>query len=416
MSKDPVLFILLDAFRWDYLSPDTTPYLWDLAHRSVYVRQLKPNFGFCERSEVFTGTRPVVNGYLTAFAYGPDHSPFAPYKWELKLWQPLDWLLNGRYVRYALRRYLSARGCTAPVYQIPLSLLPLFALTEDAREHWKQGGFSIESVFDILLAEQKSFYYDAFTSLGLKNGDDANRISLLLAHVGEQHHLFLLYVGSPDAVCHRYGTDSDESRVMLRQVDAQVAEIHAEFRECYSDLNLVLVGDHGMTDVVHYLDVNAELRDAFSRMANVRMGRDCLMFLDSTMARFWFRNSEAEPAIRSLLSMPQFVQCGQILTKELARELHIPPPPNPYGDLIWLANPGVVVFPDYFHTYRPVKAMHGYHPDHPTAKGMAIINTSDVERKKIEEAHLIDVCPTLCDLLEIRCPASNTGVSLLQNS
>jgi predicted AlkP superfamily pyrophosphatase or phosphodiesterase len=75
------VLILLDAFRWDYLCPDRTPYLWDLAHTGVYVQQLKPNFGFCERAEIFTGTRPAVNGYLTAFAYGPDHSPFALHKW-----------------------------------------------------------------------------------------------------------------------------------------------------------------------------------------------------------------------------------------------------------------------------------------------------------------------------------------------
>ena len=69
MKKTPLLVILLDAFRWDYLNPDDAPYLHKLSHEGIYVKKLKASAGFCERSEIFTGSNPADSGNFTAITF-----------------------------------------------------------------------------------------------------------------------------------------------------------------------------------------------------------------------------------------------------------------------------------------------------------------------------------------------------------
>ena len=77
------LFLVADAIRSDYLNETDAPFLTSLISSSVYVKFLHPNFGFCERSEMFSGTRPDKNGYFTAITLDEARSPFGNVKKDI---------------------------------------------------------------------------------------------------------------------------------------------------------------------------------------------------------------------------------------------------------------------------------------------------------------------------------------------
>ena len=73
-----------------------------------------------------------------------------------------------------------------------------------------------------------------------------------------------------------------------------------------------------------------------------------------------------------------------------------------------------LIYPDFFHDYwNPLKGMHGYSPDEDTAKGFALVaNNKRSLNKQIEEVNLVDICPTVCDLIGVSYPKKNEGKSL----
>ena len=141
--------------------------------------------------------------------------------------------------------------------------------------------------------------------------------------------------------------------------------------------------------------------------------KDYLLFLDSTMARFWFFNEKSRKIIEDIVNS-KLSNVGKVIDVEIAKKYKIPYQDTRYGDLIWWAKPGILIYPDYFHRFEKYKAMHGYDSYHEKMKGFSIIYSKDVEHKEIQEAQLVDVCPTICDLLEIRYPKGNEGKSLFR--
>ena len=78
MPRPPskILFILLDAFRHDYINPVDTPFLYAGTRRGVYARKLKTTTGFTQRTSIFTGAMGMESDMFTMFTFDYDGSPF----------------------------------------------------------------------------------------------------------------------------------------------------------------------------------------------------------------------------------------------------------------------------------------------------------------------------------------------------
>jgi len=70
------ILLLLDAFRNDYLTEQTTPFLWKCAMEGEYYKNVEQSYGFCERTEIFTGKPASESGFFTAIGYDPINSPY----------------------------------------------------------------------------------------------------------------------------------------------------------------------------------------------------------------------------------------------------------------------------------------------------------------------------------------------------
>jgi hypothetical protein len=111
----PLLCVLVDAFRHDYLRADRAPFLTELAADRPVAR-MRPVLGYSDsiRATIFTGLYPDEHGYWMEYAYRPESSPFAAFERLAPLERvPNDFVRRGmKFVlsQTAVRRTARRRG------------------------------------------------------------------------------------------------------------------------------------------------------------------------------------------------------------------------------------------------------------------------------------------------------------------
>ena len=164
-------------------------------------------------------------------------------------------------------------------------------------------------------------------------------------HVAKKDDIDFVYFGELDELGHKYGTKSFEIVKAVREIDRKVSGM---------DFDLIF-SDHGMVDV--------------DKIVRVPWSGYCV--IDSDMARYWGSEEELD-FIREKLPMDD----GKIIEWN-----------KKYGDLIFLVNTGVLIFPDFWND-EPVKGMHGYDGQHKDMKAFYLLNKNGKkEDLKVEELH-----------------------------
>jgi hypothetical protein len=134
-------------------------------------------------------------------------------------------------------------------------------------------------------------------------------------------------------------------------------------------VRLYIFSDHGMANCDVLLDLKAKIEPL-----PLRMRKDYSVVYDSTMARFWFFNERAREQITAALKqVPQ----GRILPQSELKAMRAPCDDNYFGELIFLADEGVLIVPSHMGE-RPIRGMHGYHPQAPQSYAMLCTNQVDV--------------------------------------
>ena len=165
-------------------------------------------------------------------------------------------------------------------------------------------------------------------------------------HVGKKNIEFI-YFGELDNLGHKYGTKSFEILKAIKKIDKEVSRM---------DFDLIF-SDHGMIDV--------------ERTISVPITKNC--FIDSDMARYWGSKEELEK-IKEKLPLKD----GKIIEWD-----------EKYGQLIFLANTGLLIFPNFWNK-KLVKAMHGYDGQHEDMKAFYLLNKiGEKKNLKVEELHEI---------------------------
>lgn len=424
MASGPVLIVLLDALRYDYLSHEDTPFLYALSRKGLHVRTLTPGYGFCERSEILTGADASITGNFAAYTYAPDQSPFQHGRYVRTLLAVLDYcaeaipralprgpaLFFDKVHRYGLSRlqrvYRRFRDCY-DWNRIPLRFFHLFALTEDARNHTEPQAFSLPSIYDLLRDRGLSWHH-GFQDLATDMLDPYDvALRKLYAAFRESHSFYCFAIGHIDTNCHKRGTSQDARGATVRLVDTMAKEMYEEFMDANPGGQVIFFGDHGMLDVNQVFDAEGELLQFF-KDKGWKAPRDIVYFLDSTMVRLWGEKAEE---CRSLVSNGDWSKYGVVVDEALASKFGILNASFNYGDLIWWANPGVAVFPDFFRRVDPPMGMHGYDINVAEHKGLAIAVGPNIKPRIIEEGSLLDIAPTVETMLGLAPPDQVVGSS-----
>jgi predicted AlkP superfamily pyrophosphatase or phosphodiesterase len=178
------------------------------------------------------------------------------------------------------------------------------------------------------------------------------------------------YIDEIDHAEHKYGVHSKDFIEKLRIFDELCARFIRKIRDNENGkLSITVFSDHGMRDVDGTINIK-EILDS----TDLEIEKDYLLFLDSTIARFWAFNKNA---YRRLIEALSGIKGGRILNNEEIVKYKINFKSNIYGDLQYLANAGKIILPN-FYTIRggTVKAMHGWDPDDKTQDSFIFTNQS----------------------------------------
>ena len=355
------LFVFIDACGWEIIRHDA--FVRDVApHR----RTLRSVFGYSSACipSILSGRYPNEHRNWSYFVYDPENSPFRSLK-------ALQWLPTALTSRRRVRRYLSKyvklrlkyKGYF-DLYNIPVRYISLFDFTEK-KSPLQPGGMNVgPNIFDRL--QERGIPYHVSVPA---RGENGNLEALLADIATEKLDFAFLYWPDLDGLMHRVGNDSAEIPRKLRAYEAQIARLLAGARAHYEDVRLYIFSDHGMANCDHQIDLRSRI-DALG----FTMGRDYAVVYDSTMARFWFFNDRARATISRCLGE---VREGQVLSDAELIDLGTFFPDRYFGELIFLLEEGTLIVPSHMGE-RPIRAMHGYHPDAPHSYAALMTNRPDV--------------------------------------
>ncbi|XP_034567633.1 ectonucleotide pyrophosphatase/phosphodiesterase family member 7-like [Notolabrus celidotus] len=224
-TRQKVLLISFDGFRWDYDRDVDTPNLDKMARDGVKALYVTPP-------------------YLTITS--PSHFT----------------LLTGRYIEnhgvIHNMWFNTTTTQTKPYYQ-----------TQFVNEWWDNGSLPIWITAEKQGRKAGSLHFPGTASTYQGQAASVREVEPILYNyknetawrmnsdkvMGWFRDLDLdfvsLYFGEPDGVGHRYGPDSPERREMVKQVDRTVGYIRdsAERHGLSDHLNIIITADHGMTSV-----------------------------------------------------------------------------------------------------------------------------------------------------------------------
>jgi hypothetical protein len=152
---------------------------------------------------------------------------------------------------------------------------------------------------------------------------------------------------------HTVGPGHPQVARKLAGYSERISALVGRAKELHDEVEVYVFGDHGMAAVEHAHDLWSELRSL-----DLRVPQEGLYFLDSTMARFWFREDGPRRRVRQLLSGLPY---GRILDTRELEQLGAFFPGQDYGELIFLLEEGHILVPSFM-GLTAVRGMHGYHP------------------------------------------------------
>ena len=361
-QKRPVVCVLVDAFRHDYLDTGRAPFLARLAKRGSQAR-MRPILGYSDsiRATIFTGAYPDEHGYWMEYCYRPEASPMAP----LARLAPLDrfpsdfaqrgmkFVLSNTVVRAIAKR----RGYqTLSLRHFPFRSLNSFDWTLRT-SMTEAGALGLPSLFDRLSSAGVEWSY--------LDSAKSGRHGLLqeAAQLSPQTEFVFVYVHQIDMASHLVGLDSRLFWRVVSRTDELVERAVETIGRRIGEHELVVFSDHGMSNVdrlVSYPEL--WVHPGFPE-------RFCFA-LDATMVRLWYHDDD--PLLRRQLREHVASKArGHFLSPDEVRKLHLDFGNRLYGDEIYLLEPPTAIFPNFHSMLRP-KAMHAYHPDDSDQQGIFI--------------------------------------------
>jgi len=400
-SSKKVIVMFIDAFSSNYLKNELCPALYALSEK-YQCYDIDPMFAFQGiGATIYTGTWPNTTKIWAEYVRGDDEFLCErPFLQEILTF--VDSIPNDRInwdVRYVLLKLFGKEYIGTP-NAIPAKQLRYFkTCLQKAYTRENCISATLKTLFDVARENEISYnFIHPPTQLEHRAIDT----TIKSIYDGIMPDLTILHLGSLDLIGHNYGPNTEEMREGIKKIDDAVGNITQAINESANGIQLVIFSDHGMSPVLEYLNILEIVNDL-----SVSIGDDYFMFLDSTMARFWFRNSDAKKEIINALSK---CKQGHILEPGECAKHHIDNLNGEHGEIIYAVDDGVAIYPDYFRRHDPPKGMHGYASpdDNPI---MILCSEGTVPRSHIsldptKPLEMVDIMPIILDLLNCPIPES----------
>ena len=382
------VIILIDAFRWDYITKSYTPFLYSLSNNSYYIKQIIPAPGFCERTELFTGLGPFDSKMFLAYSFKSKTSKgllfnILHYFDSLKLSNFKFFLIGKEISLRKIIRVLASNFFNRNFQLIPFDFIDFFELSED-KYSMDDKRFPLENLIKDLNRLGIKYSINTFTGLNYESSTDNERIKLFKKEIKDislDYHF--LYLGEIDFLGHKYGPKSLKKSEELSIFDKKIKEIITSIKSISKNIEIQLIGDHGMSEIQLYYNIEAEIK-SFFKLHKLKRVKDYIYFVDSNYLRVWFFSDTKT----NKLKFKEFFKDnknGSFLSDQDLKSLNSVT--RKYGDILWYANEGVLIFPNFFN-YTNLKGMHGYFKSSSDSNGFYINVKEGIENIKIKQSSL----------------------------
>jgi hypothetical protein len=344
---------------------------WELAKEFGCFRDVAPHwyrqrtilgYSCAAQPTILTGLSPAEHGHWAMF-YRSERSELA----SLARLRVLPTLISShrRFRRHLLTWHRKRSGFTGyyNFYRVPFAHFRQFDIVEK-RDIYSPRAFEgdVQSLFDRLAREGVPYRVwnwrhgldRAFEELGQALDENP------------PPRFALLYTAEMDALLHGHIGDSEVVARALLDLEGRITKTVQAARERCSRVDVLIFSDHGMIQTMGS-------RDMMGIVARLGLhhGRDCIAFYDSTMARFWFRTPETRTLVERALGR---LDWGTILSDDDLRREGVYFDDRRFGELIFLANPGMLIVPSHMGAAAP-RGMHGFTPDHDDSYAILMSNS-----------------------------------------
>ena len=366
-TAQTLVLVSIDGFRWDYLDWPQATNMRSIATQGSRVTKLRtvyPSKTFPGHLSIATGLHPTQHGVIDNYFCRSDRTDC----------------------------YSMGKGRKDPSW---LAGIPLWTLVE------QQGGrastfFWPES--DAPFANKLPTDYRAFDGRVPHRERVQQVVDWLSLPADQRPDLVTLYFSVVDSASHTYGPTAPATLSAIVEVDRQIAVLWRAIESLNvregTDINLMLVSDHGMSEVDPnlFIDTNTLPRPKGFKRVN-----------GTTRVTYYQRDPDADiDALSGALDRLSQDRWRRLSSRDLA-ERHFEHHPG-VGDLIIETAPPRV-FRRGGGRDADLRGMHGYPA---TVEDMAAflvaVGPDFQEGKVIPEAHQLDVYPVAATLLGLEVP------------
>lgn len=230
-QKNYNILISFDGFRWDYPNRGITPNLEFIKNNGVKALSLKPCFPtktFPNHYSIVTGMYPENHGIIANTFFNP---------------------VTGKMYRI---------GDTAAVRN------PEYYLGEAIWETARRQGVITASYFwpgsELNLEFRRPNIYEKYEHKRNYNERINGILEWLQLPHDQRPKLITLYFDATDTYGHNYGTNSEQLNWSVMMLDSLIGKLFAGLKSVnlYDSTNVIIVSDHGMTDVSNQKIINVE--------------------------------------------------------------------------------------------------------------------------------------------------------------
>lgn len=353
------LFLYLDGLGHNFLNKTT--YLQAFIKKHGVTKLNTPPLHQFEFS-IFSGT--YDHNYWIWFIYNPQNSP---YKW-IKPFSKLFTLIDKTFLKKpfrsalgyfsALITYLQGRTRLVKVYDIPYNKMPLFSITANKSFIDKNALPGKKMLFD-LLREKNITYYASEWPLNSTEKKTMMRpfptkeekiLDKAIKQLNKKDFVFV-HLWTYDSIMHEHGPFSKEAEKHLKYWDKMIFTKLNKLQKKYPELQLIISSDHSQVEITNTVNILEHLKkEGFNSES------DFIMLPEPMMIRFWnVKNKE------KLTKSLNKIKSGKVFTeKNFSKELGYPYTKETCGDIMFIANSGTQILPNYFDGNHKLKGMHGF--------------------------------------------------------
>jgi len=386
---------MIDSLRPKDITSSNTPFLSSLQSNSI-VAEIIPPFAFEPDVAYIAGLYPEQSDEGTMFWLSP---PPIKIRKISNIFSFLDKTPDhfNIFFRYALRAYFRF-GSSSPAEKyfrttanIPISLIKYFDIIHK-KLMYENNFCNGKTVFELIEEEKGNWLYLGYPLTSSSVIDIYNRFKRI--KIAEFDFIFAM-INKLDIIGHKYGPDSVERKYIMKEIDAYLQKVFYLVKKQIDNFNFIIFSDHGMVSVKSIVNIWEEIHKL-----PLKIEKDYLVFLDSTLARFWFFSEKAKSMIKNVL---ENINGGRIISEKEMKIYRIRYKHNKFGDLLYWVDNGNIILPNFFQGNKIPMGMHGYRNDCLDNHSfyMSFSSFKNVNKKMSQAIPMVRIFPSILNNLGI---------------